>query len=355
VTTDSNDVVYPHAGLFVLLHLCGFAALWSGVTLEAILLSAMLYALRMFGVCAGYHRYFAHRAFATSRTFQFVLACIAQSSGQKSVLWWAAMHRHHHLHSDSEGDLHSPQHQGLWHAHVGWIFEAKNDQADLRKVADLARFPELIWLHRHEKAPAVALALACFSIASWPGLVIGFVWSTVLLYHATFCINSLAHVHGRRRYLTADDSRNNWLLALFTLGEGWHNNHHAYPASVRQGFRWWEFDPTYYVLCGLRRLGLVWNFRMPPAVPADKTVRPGVLDRAAGQLARSFWVQQTESTVSFPHQRGACRDHTKSPSRDELRARAAAMFPESPALEDVVRRAHDLMREREHQERPVAA
>ena len=108
-----------------------------------------------------------------------------------------------------------------------------------------------MWLHRLEILPAAVVAVLCFLLAGWSGLVVGFLWSTVLLYHATFCINSLAHVHGRKRYVTGDNSRNNWLLAFFTMGEGWHNNHHAYQSSVRQGFRWWEIDVTYYLLKGL--------------------------------------------------------------------------------------------------------
>ena len=207
------------------------------------MLGIVLYWLRMFGITAGYHRYFSHRSYATSRVFQFILACLAQSSAQKSVLWWAAKHRHHHLFSDTEHDVHSPRHTGFLFAHVGWIFARKHDTVDLVKVGDLTKYPELMWLNRNELLPAVVLAVITFLTAGWSGLVVGFFWSTVAVYHATFCINSLAHVHGSKRYVTGDDSRNNWLLAFFTMGEGWHNNHHAYQASVRQGFRWWEIDP----------------------------------------------------------------------------------------------------------------
>ncbi len=176
---------------------------------------------------------------------------MSQSTAQKSVLWWAAKHRHHHLHSDTAEDVHSPRHKGFIYSHVGWIFSRKHDKADLTKVADLARYPELMWLHKYEVVPAVVLAVLCFLVAGWPGLVVGFLWSTVLVYHGTFCINSLAHVRGSKRYVTGDDSRNNLLLAIFTMGEGWHNNHHAYQGSVRQGFKWWELDPTYYLLRAL--------------------------------------------------------------------------------------------------------
>ena len=252
-----DDIIYPSVMPFLLVHLGCFAAIWTGVTWQAVALCFLLYWARMFGVVAGYHRLFSHRAYATSRPVQFLFALLAQSSAQKSVLWWAAKHRHHHVHSDTPQDVHSPRHKGFIYSHVGWIFARQHDATDLAKVADLARYPELLWLHRFEQVPAVVLAILCFLIAGWPGLIVGFFWSTVLLYHATFCINSLAHVRGRKRYVTGDDSRNNWLLATFTMGEGWHNNHHAYQSSVRQGFRWWEFDAAYYVLRAMSWVGLV--------------------------------------------------------------------------------------------------
>ena len=190
--TGHDDILYPSAVPFLLVHLGCLAAIWTGVTWPAIALCVTLYWLRMFAVTAGYHRYFSHRAYATGRAFQFVLAFLAQSTAQKSVLWWAAKHRHHHLHSDTQDDVHSPRHKGFLYSHVGWIFDRKHDTADLSKVPDLARYPELRLLHRFELAPALLLAGLCFLIAGWPGLVVGFLWSTVLVYHATFCINSLA-------------------------------------------------------------------------------------------------------------------------------------------------------------------
>ena len=241
----TSDIVYPSAIPFVIVHLACFAAIWTGVTVEALAIGVGLYWLRIFAIGAGYHRYFSHRAYETSRVFQFVLAAMAQTTAQKSVLWWAANHRDHHLHSDTELDVHSPRHFGFVYSHLGWIFARRHETTNFARVADLAQYPELMWLHRYELAPPFVLALACFAAAGWPGLIVGFFWSTVAVYHATFCINSLAHVVGRRRYVTGDDSRNNWLLAIFTMGEGWHNNHHAFQSSVRQGFRWWEYDPTY--------------------------------------------------------------------------------------------------------------
>src|SRR6266436_6794292 len=234
IDDDHDDIMYPSTLPFILLHLSSVAAFWTDITWQAVAICVTLYWLRMFAIGAGYHRYFSHRAYSTSRAFQFVLAFLAQSSAQKSVLWWAAKHRHHHLHSDTEQDAHSPRHKGFVYSHVGWIFARQHDAADLVKVADFASVPELRWLHKFEVLPAVALGVLCFLVAGWSGVVVGFLWSTVLLYHATFCINSLAHVRGRKRYVTGDESRNNWLLALFTMGEGCHNNHHAYQNSARQ-------------------------------------------------------------------------------------------------------------------------
>ena len=290
VASEHDDIIYPSALPFVLVHLSCIAAIWSGVTWHAIAICAALYWLRMFAIGAGYHRYFSHRAYSTSRVFQFVLAMLAQTSAQKSVLWWAAKHRHHHLHSDTEQDVHSPRHRGFLYSHVGWLFARRHAAADLVKVADLARYPELMWLHRLELLPAIALGALCFLVAGWSGLVVGFFWSTVLVYHATFCINSLAHVLGSKRYVTGDNSRNNWLLALLTMGEGWHNNHHACQSSVRQGFRWWEIDATYYILRALSWLGLVWDLKTPPAqvVRSEQRLGSRVIKRAAEQLAARF-------------------------------------------------------------------
>src|ERR1700731_612376 len=287
---EHDDIVYPSAIPFVLVHLICIAAIWTGITWQAVTIGIVLYWVRIFAIGAGYHRYFSHRAYATSRAFQFVLAVLSQSTAQKSVLWWAAKHRHHHLHSDTECDVHSPRHKGFLYSHLGWIFSRRHHKADLVKVADLACYPELMWLHRFELVPAVALGALCLLIGGWSGLIVGFFWSTVLVYHATFCINSLAHVRGSKRYVTGDDSRNNWLLAFFTMGEGWHNNHHACQRSVRQGFRWWEVDPTFYVLKLLSWIRLVWDLKTPPpaVVRNEHGLGSRVIGRAAAQLAESF-------------------------------------------------------------------
>lgn len=331
----ADDIVYPSAIPFILLHLACLAAIWTGITAEAVAIGVCLYWLRIFAIGAGYHRYFSHRAYSTSRAFQLVLAVTAQSTAQKSVLWWAAKHRHHHLHSDTEEDVHSPRRHGFAYAHLGWIFARRHDETDLSKVRDLAGYPELLWLHRFELVPAAILAAVTFLIGGWPGLVVGFCWSTVAVYHGTFCINSLAHVYGSKRYVTGDDSRNNWILAFFTMGEGWHNNHHAYQASARQGFRWWEIDLTYYVLLALSRVGVVWDLKAPPAAVLRGQQRLGskVIERAAADLAGSFTPEASSSENTAPY----------LPSREEVWARAAAMFGSTPSLNEIADRAHRMI------------
>ncbi len=362
---DHDDIIYPSAIPFVLVHLACFAAIWTGVTWQALAICVGLYWLRIFAIGAGYHRFFSHRAYSTSRAFQFVLAVLAQSSAQKSVIWWASKHRHHHLYSDTEIDVHSPRHKGFVYSHLGWIFSRKHDKADLAKVADLTRYPELMWLHKYELVPALVLGALCYLAAGWPGLVVGFFWSTVLVYHATFCINSLAHVKGTTRYVTGDDSRNNWLLAIFTMGEGWHNNHHAFQSSVRQGFRWWEYDPTYYLLVVLSWIGLVWDLRKPPEqiVRNEQKLGVAVINRAAEQLAAHFNSDRIAAAVaSALHgaELSALRDSlTRAqnraaevlaslqlphiPAREDFLRQASAMFAKTKSLDDIVDRAYELL------------
>jgi stearoyl-CoA desaturase (delta-9 desaturase) len=248
-----------HLAAVVGVILLGFS--WHGVAL-----ALGMYFARMVIVTAAYHRYFSHRSFKTSRWFQFLLAIAAQTSGQKGVLWWASHHRWHHKYSDQPNDVHSAKRKGFWYAHVGWILRPSWDKTDRKAIGDLTKYPELRFLDRGSvsQLPTVALALACLLLGGWHGLVWGFFVSTVLLWHGTFSINSLAHLWGRRRFATGDDSRNNLALALITTGEGWHNNHHHYQSSARQGFRWWEIDVTYYVLKLLAAAGLVWDLRRPP-------------------------------------------------------------------------------------------
>jgi stearoyl-CoA desaturase (delta-9 desaturase) len=202
------------------------------------------------------------------RAAQFVMAFLAQSSAQKGVLWWAAQHRQHHRHSDDEDDIHSPTRQGFWWSHIGWVLSNRHDSYEPGRIADFAKYPELRWLDRNHWVPTTVFAAAVLLAGGWPAFFWGYVLSTVLLYHCTFSINSLAHLFGTRRFDTPDDSRNNWWLALLTFGEGWHNNHHYVMASARQGYRWWEIDITYAVLKVLCLFGIVWDLR-PFRVPEN--------------------------------------------------------------------------------------
>jgi len=258
----SRVKVIPFAAVHVAA-VAGVIAL--GWSWKGLALALALYAVRMFGVTGGYHRYFSHRSFRTSRFVQFLLALLAMSSSQKGVLWWASHHRMHHKFSDLPGDVHSAKRDGFFWSHVGWILADRYEATDERSVRDLARSPELVWLDRWWWTPPAALGIGLFLVGGWFALVWGFFVSTTLLWHGTFTINSLTHIFGSRRYVTTDNSRNNALLALITLGEGWHNNHHYYPLSVRQGFFWWEVDVTYYVLRGFAALGIVHDLHAPPA------------------------------------------------------------------------------------------
>ncbi|GAC1518931.1 MAG: acyl-CoA desaturase [Polyangiales bacterium] len=247
--------------LFVAMHLACLFVFVVPFSLKLLGFAAIGYLLRMWAITAGYHRYFAHRSFKTSRAFQLVLAFLGTTAMQNGPLWWASWHRRHHRHSDTEKDVHSPARLGFWHSHVGWFLDGSHDRPDLVNVKDFARYPELRFLERHKWFPIVLYAVGCFVIGSWSGLVWGFVVSTIAVLHATALINSLAHVWGSRRYETADRSRNNGLLAVITLGEGWHNNHHDQMNAARQGARWWEIDATYSSLWMLARVGVVWDIR----------------------------------------------------------------------------------------------
>jgi stearoyl-CoA desaturase (delta-9 desaturase) len=250
---------------FVVVHLLALFVFLVKFRWAYLITCVALVAFRMFWVTAGYHRYFSHRSFKTSRAFQFVMAFMAMTSSQKGVLWWAAHHRHHHRFSDQEDDLHSPTLFGFFWSHVGWIISDKYNDTRLNYIGDFAKFPELRWLNKYHMVPPIVLGAVLALIGGWPLFVWAFCLSTVLLWHDTFTINSLSHLFGSRRYETGDTSKNNWVLAILTLGEGWHNNHHHYMASARQGFFWWEIDITYYTLKMLSWVGLVWDLRKVPA------------------------------------------------------------------------------------------
>ncbi len=248
---------------FFLMHVAPIGIVWAGFGWTEAVVCFLLYYVRMFFITAGYHRFFAHRAFKTSRIFQFVLACGGATAAQKGPLWWAGHHRHHHKHSDTAEDVHSPL-KGFWWSHMGWIVCAKFEETDVVGIKEFLRYPELRWLNRYHLVPPALLGLGCYLLGGASVLFGGFFLSTVLLYHGTFLVNSLAHVWGRRRYATTDTSKNSLLIALVTNGEGWHNNHHYYQSTANQGFFWWEIDVSYYVLRVLSWGGVVWDLRTPP-------------------------------------------------------------------------------------------
>ena len=262
---------------FLAMHAACLFVFVVGFSWVALGVAVGLYVLRMFAITAGYHRYFSHRAFRTSRFGQFCLAAIGASAAQRGPLWWAAHHRHHHEFSDEPEDIHSPTQRGFFWSHVGWVLDRGNFATRLERVKDFSKFPELRFLDRFDIVAPTLLGVSVFLLGvaletwapglgtnGWQMLVWGFVVSTIALYHGTFTVNSLAHVFGTRRFATKDTSRNSFLIALITLGEGWHNNHHHYPASARQGFYWWEFDVSYYILKALSAVGLVWDLRPVP-------------------------------------------------------------------------------------------
>jgi stearoyl-CoA desaturase (delta-9 desaturase) len=266
---------------FLALHVASLAVLWVGFSPVALLAAVMMYAIRMFAITAFYHRYFSHRAFKTSRWLQFAFALIAATATQRGPLWWASHHRNHHRHSDSAEDAHSPQ-RGFWWSHLGWFLDSANFPPRKELIRDFSCYRELRFLDRYDFLAPILAAVTLFALGAWlesvkpelntngwQMLVWGFVISTIVLYHATFTINSLAHRCGSRRYATRDSSRNNAWLALMTFGEGWHNNHHHFPGSARQGFYWWEIDVTWYGLKLMSWLGLIWDIRPVPAIMRD--------------------------------------------------------------------------------------
>lgn len=255
---------------FFSIHLAGLSIFFVSFHAGDWFLCGLFYFARMFGITGAYHRYFAHKTYKTSRWFQFALGWLGCSSMQKGPLWWAGHHRLHHAHSDTELDVHSPITKTIWDAHVGWVLDPDNDPTHWHVLKDWMKYPELLWLNKWNWLPGISLAFLVFGLSlllggtGWSGLGVAFFFGTVLLYHGTFTINSLSHLFGTRRYETSDHSRNNFWLALITMGEGWHNNHHHYQNATRQGFFWWEIDCSYYVLKMLEKVGLVWDIKEPP-------------------------------------------------------------------------------------------
>lgn len=262
---------------FMAMHAMCLGVIWVGWSPVAVGVAIALYWIRMFAITGFYHRYFSHRTFKTSRFCQFLFGLLGCTATQKGPLWWAAHHRHHHRHSDDPDDVHSPHTHGLWWSHMGWITSRKMFPTNYKAVPDLAKFPELVFVNRFDLLIPVLFAASIFFLGVglnyfWPQLgtsgsqmlIWGFFISTVVLFHCTCTINSLAHLMGRRRYATKDESRNSLFLAIITMGEGWHNNHHHYPGAVRQGFFWWEIDMTYYILRGMEKIGIIWDLNGVP-------------------------------------------------------------------------------------------
>jgi stearoyl-CoA desaturase (delta-9 desaturase) len=271
-----KQIDWPRTIPFIILHLGCLGVIWVGISPLAVWLAVGLYFFRMFAITGFLHRYFSHKTYSTSRAFQFIMALWCSLAVQRGALWWAYTHRHHHKHSDEEDDKHSPVVDGFWWAHIGWITSKKNFPTDYSKITDLAKYPELVFLNRFDTLIPILFAGSLYGLGAYLGaqgvdtsgaqlLIWAFFISTTVLFHGTSCINSLAHVWGTKRFKTTDDeSRNSFILTLITLGEGWHNNHHRYQATTKQGFYWWEFDPTYYLLKMLSWTGLIWGLKGVP-------------------------------------------------------------------------------------------
>ena len=273
---DMHQIDKGRLALFIGLHIACLGVLFVGFSWYALLFAGLLYFIRMFAITAFYHRYFSHKTYKVSRVTQFFMALLGCSAGQRGPIWWSGHHRQHHLTSDTEQDPHSPKH-GFLNSHTLWFLRRTNFATPTKRAQDWLKFPELVWLDRYDWLPFIGLAIICFAIGhlfsiyapnsgvtGWQFLVWGFFVSTIVLYHATYTINSLAHQFGRRRYDIADNSRNNALLAFITLGEGWHNNHHRYPAAAKQGFYWWELDISYLLIRLMSLFGLVYDIRPVP-------------------------------------------------------------------------------------------
>jgi stearoyl-CoA desaturase (delta-9 desaturase) len=277
IAHTENEINWLRLSPFILLHLFCFNVIWVGCSNIALWFCFFSYFFRMFFITGFYHRYFSHKTFKTNRFFQFLFGFLGATAGQRGPLWWASHHRQHHRHTDTEQDPHSPLHQGFLWSHIQWFLTQKNFHTDYNNIPDLEKFTELKWLDKFEDLAPILLGVSCYCIGSFLGsykpdlqtnglqlLTWGFIVPTVLVMHVTFCINSIAHSFGKKRYKTKDESRNNFILAILTLGEGWHNNHHHFPGSVRQGFYWWEIDITYYLLKVLNFLGIIRDLKMVP-------------------------------------------------------------------------------------------
>ncbi len=274
---DEDNRLLMASSPVIFLHIACIGLFFTGFSWVAVVTLLLTFSFRVFALTAGFHRYFSHRSFKTSRAFQFVLAWVGTSSAQLGPMWWAANHRHHHQYSDQDEDVHSPVAQSAFWSHIGWVLCRAHRSIKYERIRDLCKFPELHFIDRFHVLPVLSLMCALYITGAtlnffFPGLgtsgiqllMWGFFLSTVLVYHVTFCVNSVTHIVGTKRFATEDESRNNFWVALLTFGEGWHNNHHRYAVCARQGFRWWELDVSYLILRTLQFFRIVWDIREPP-------------------------------------------------------------------------------------------
>jgi len=287
VKDEDNRLLMASSPIFIM-HLLALGALFTGFSWAAVIALLITYVVRVFALTAGFHRYFSHRSFKTSRTFQFIMAWVGTSAAQLGPMWWAANHRHHHQHSDKPEDIHSPVIKDAFWAHIGWILCRAYGTIQQDRIKYLSKYPELRFIDRFHVLPVASLIGVLYAVGAglntyYPALgtsgmqmvMWGFFLSTILVYHVTFCVNSVTHIIGNKRFDNDDESRNSFWIALLTFGEGWHNNHHRWPLSARQGMYWWEFDLSYLLLRGLEKLGLVWDLKVyPEAIYAEAEQRP---------------------------------------------------------------------------------
>jgi len=280
-----NKIDWVRTLPFILLNLSCLLVFWVGFSWVALTTAVALYFLRVFSIGAFYHRYFSHRTYKTNRFWQMIFAILGLSAAQRGPLWWAAHHRQHHMCADKESDAHSPVHHGFLWSHLGWFMSSKNYYYNPERIKDFTKYPELVFLDRYDGLVPFVLGVLLFlsgvllqhvapglGTSGWQMFIWGFSISTVMVFHTTVSVNSLAHKYGKQRFHTEDNSRNSFLLALFTLGEGWHNNHHHYPATARQGFFWWELDMTYYVLKLFEKLRMIREVRGVPKLILEKNL-----------------------------------------------------------------------------------
>ncbi len=277
---------------FFLVHVLCLGVVWTGWSTFAVFFAVIMYLLRMFSITAFYHRYFSHHAFQTNRFLQFIFAVWGCSALQRGPLWWAAIHRHHHIYADTDKDLHSPVRQGFFWSHIGWILAYENKRTRIEYLKDWLTFPELVFMDKFAYVIPIIEAPIIFIIGHLLSiyrpefntngvqlLIWGFFISTVLSSHATFTINSIDHMYGSRRYNMQNTSRNNIMTAIVTLGEGWHNNHHHFPITARAGFYWWELDVTYYLLVILSWLRIVKNLTpLPDKIRDSNQIAKGTIE-----------------------------------------------------------------------------